>query len=111
MVTNKPQGFLGRAWKRFKRVILGKSDPSYLAELVGDERCFDRAIAAQLGSPGVNSHGAQDSRKLDPVDQVSKESFPISDLPARFSSASLSLHPEKNLLHNRQVRQDKTVGQ
>lgn len=83
MLTNKPEGFLGRAWKAIKRVILGKSDPSYLAELVGDERCFERSIAAQLGWPGGESVREKDSRKHDLVDDASKKSFPVSDLPSR----------------------------
>ncbi len=50
-----PQNCLGRAWKAIKRAVLGKSDPSYVAELVGDERCLERAFAAQLGWPNCRS--------------------------------------------------------
>jgi len=80
-MTNKPQGFLGRAWKAIKRIILGKSDSSYLANLVGDERFFDEAIAAQLSCSGVEAQ--REHASLDPVDAASEESFPASDPPAR----------------------------
>jgi hypothetical protein len=73
-MTNKPQGFLGRFLKATKRVILGRSDPSYLAKLVGGERFFDEAIAAQLSCSGVESQRGHPS--IDPVDEASKESFP-----------------------------------
>jgi hypothetical protein len=70
-MSNKPQGFLGRAWKAIKRLILNKSDPSYLPELVGDERCFSRAIAAQLGWPGVKPQRTQVPLDGDLVNEAS----------------------------------------
>ena len=96
MGTNKPQGFFGRGWKAIKRFILNKSDPSYLAELVGDERCFERAIAAQLGWPGVKSQKAHDPLERDPVDKAPKESFPASDPPPRSGISTIGpVHQNK----------------
>jgi hypothetical protein len=86
-MTNKPQGFLGRFLKATKRVILGRSDPSYLAKLVGGERFFDEAIAAQLSCSGVESQTGHDS--LDPVDEASEGSFPASDPPAQSATSTI----------------------
>jgi hypothetical protein len=80
-MTDKPQGFLGRSWKKIQRLLLGRADPSYLGGLVGGERFFDEAIAAQLGWPGVKSQGVNTSR--DPVDKA--------PLPAGKDSVSSSL--------------------
>lgn len=85
MRTNKPSGLVGRAWKRIKRLMLGKSDPSYLAELVGgDEQCFDRAIAAQLGWPCVKGQ-----REDETVDKASEKSVPASDPPAQSAISNI----------------------
>jgi hypothetical protein len=93
-MKNKPQGFLGRAWKAIKRIILGKSDSSYLAQLVGDERFFDEAIAAQLSWPSVESRREHNS--LDPVNEASEESFPASDPPAQSAICTIGPpHREK----------------
>jgi hypothetical protein len=55
MLANKPQGFIGRTCKAIGRIMLGRSDPSYLAKLVGNEKFIDEAIAAQLSCSGVES--------------------------------------------------------
>jgi hypothetical protein len=78
-MTNKPHGFIGRACAGIKRIILGRSDPAYLATLVGGERFIDEAIAAQLSCSGVEAQKEHDSP--DPVDEASEESFPASDPP------------------------------
>jgi hypothetical protein len=61
--------------------VLGRSDPSYLAKLVDDEKFIDEAIAAQLGCSGVESQ--REHASLGTVDEASEESFPASDPPAR----------------------------
>jgi hypothetical protein len=93
-MTNKPQGFFGRAWKAIRRIILGKSDPSYLAELVGDDRFFDEAIAAQASCSGVESQ--REHASLDPVDEASEGPFPASDPPAQSAISTIGPpHREK----------------
>jgi hypothetical protein len=67
MLASKPQGFLGRACTAIRRIILGRSDPSYLAKLVGDEKFIDEAIAAQLSSSGVEPQ--REHASLDTVDE------------------------------------------
>jgi hypothetical protein len=94
MLANKPQGFIGRTCTAIRRVILGRSDPSYLAKLVGDEKFIDEAIAAQLSCSGVESQ--REPASLDPVDEAFEESFPASDPPAQSAISTIGPpHREK----------------
>jgi hypothetical protein len=87
-MIDKPQGFLGRSWKKIQRLLLGRADPSYLGGLVGGERFFDEAIAAQLGWPGVKSQGVNTSSDPD------KASLPAGNPPVRPASNTVT-HRDK----------------
>jgi hypothetical protein len=52
MSRNERPGLFARGWTAIRRSILGKSDPTYLAQLAGDDQYWEEAIAAQLGWPG-----------------------------------------------------------
>jgi len=90
MRTVKQAGFFRRLWHG----LLGKSDPAYLADLVGDERLIEESNAALLGWPGAHrvdddynhDHGhlseAAEESLLDRVLEASEESFPASDPPS-----------------------------
>lgn len=82
MQLHRQAGFFTRLWRAVKRAVLGKSDPDYLASLVGDERLIEESYEAQLGWPGTHPLHEQPVDDLDRVAEASEESFPASDPPS-----------------------------
>lgn len=83
MRTEKRRGVFGRVRDAFWRSLLGKSDPSYLSHIAGDDddRYGKEAIDAQLKCS--SQHSEQAARlELDMVEEASDESFPASDPPS-----------------------------
>lgn len=84
MQTDKQRGMFARVRKAVWRGILGKSDPSYLSHIAGDDddRYWEEAIDAQLKWPGQRSVEQPVLPDWDEVEEASDESFPASDPPS-----------------------------
>lgn len=88
MQSDRHPGLFTRLGQRLKRAVLGRSDPDYLAQLVGGERLIEESHLAQLGWPDRQTiatpqvSARAEVAEFDPVMEASEESFPASDPPS-----------------------------
>ncbi len=77
-----PLRLSAQVWNSLKRILLGKSNATYIDSLTGDDEYWQDTLASLRGWPGWKPMAEAEAPPRDIVEEASEESFPASDPPS-----------------------------